>query len=60
MIAIYRNGCSNIDPHTHSAVRAEVHYSSQVVVAAAVHCIGLELLEVVHHSTRFEEAEAVR
>lgn len=59
-IAIYRN-CHSDDPQhgTHSAVSAEVHYNNSLVVAAAVHCIDLELLEV-HHSTHFEEVEAVR
>ena len=56
MIAIYRNDYSNIGPHyhTHSAVRAAVHYNNPGVVALAVHCIDLELLEVFRHSIHFE------
>lgn len=60
MIAIYHDGYSNIDPHshTHSAVQAEVRYSNPVVVAAVVRCTCLELLEVVHHNIRSEEEAA--
>lgn len=46
MIAIYCNGYSNTGPHyhTHSVVRAEVHYSDWAVAVAGVHCIDLELV----------------
>ena len=49
MLPIYRNGYSNTDPHgrTHLVVLAEVHYSNPAVAVAEVHCIDLELVEVV-------------
>ena len=49
MLPIYRTGYSNTDLHgrTHLVVLGEVHYSNPAVAVAEVHCIDLELVEVV-------------
>ena len=58
--AIYHDIHLNVDPHTHSAVRVEVRCSDQAAVAVAVHCIDLEFLEVLRHSSHSDLGVAVR